>query len=147
MIADRLLRLAAALSGGGGHRRAAGGQDDPDARHLPGSSLRLAWTFPRRPIRRSATRTCSCTTIRRRCSSTRCSTPPALFRHLKAAIDDRRHDMGRYILTGSQNFTLMKGISDSLAGRCGIVELETLALHEIDAVNPLPVTTRPASPD
>ena len=61
---------------------------------------------------------------------------PGLFRHLKAAIDERRHDMGRYILTGSQNFTLMKGISDSLAGRCGIVELENLALHEINAVTP-----------
>ena len=61
---------------------------------------------------------------------------PGLFRHLKAAIDDRRHDMGRYILTGSQNFTLMRGISDSLAGRCGIVELENLALHEINAVTP-----------
>ena len=42
---------------------------------------------------------------------------PGLFRHLKSAIDDERHAMGRYVLTGSQHFTLMKGVSESLAGR------------------------------
>ncbi|MCX7037840.1 MAG: AAA family ATPase, partial [Spirochaetes bacterium] len=44
---------------------------------------------------------------------------PGLFRHVKAAIDRDRHSMGRFILTGSQHFTLMKGVSESLAGRCG----------------------------
>lgn len=58
---------------------------------------------------------------------------PGLFRHLKAAIDERRHDMGRYLLTGSQHFVLMKEVSDSLAGRCAVLELENLSLHEIEA--------------
>lgn len=62
---------------------------------------------------------------------------PGLFRHLKAAIDQRRHDMGRYLLTGSQHFSLMKDVSDSLAGRCGLLELENLALAEIEALTPM----------
>src|SRR5438552_14317459 len=42
---------------------------------------------------------------------------PALFRHLKVAVDQRRHRNGQFLLTGSQKFTLMKGVSESLAGR------------------------------
>jgi len=56
---------------------------------------------------------------------------PGLFRHLKAAVDARRGRHGQYLLTGSQKFTLMKGVSESLAGRSDIVELETLSLAEI----------------
>ena len=56
---------------------------------------------------------------------------PALFRHLKTAVDADRGKAGRFLLTGSQKFTLMKGVSDSLAGRVDIVELETLSLSEI----------------
>ncbi|MFW7378355.1 MAG: ATP-binding protein [Oligoflexus sp.] len=56
---------------------------------------------------------------------------PKLFRHLKSAIDNHRHDHGRFILTGSQKFQLMAGVSESLAGRVAIVELETLMLSEI----------------
>ena len=63
---------------------------------------------------------------------------PGLFRHLKADIDLDRHGMGRYILTGSQQFVLMKGVSDSLAGRCALVELENLSWDEINAVSAFP---------
>ena len=56
---------------------------------------------------------------------------PGLFRHLKAAVDAHRGRRGQYLLTGSQKFTLMKGVSESLAGRADIVELETLSLREI----------------
>lgn len=56
---------------------------------------------------------------------------PALFRHLKVAIDADRGRNGRFLLTGSQRFTLMKGVSDSLAGRVDVMELETLSLSEI----------------
>ena len=59
---------------------------------------------------------------------------PALFRHLKAAVDADRGRYGRFLLTGSQKFTLMKGVSDSLAGRVDVVELETLSLSEIRQV-------------
>lgn len=57
---------------------------------------------------------------------------PALFRHLKMEVDHDRHEMGRYIITGSQHFTLMKGVTESLAGRVGLLELENLSLQEIE---------------
>jgi hypothetical protein len=58
---------------------------------------------------------------------------PGLFRHLKLAIDEKRHEYGRFILTGSQKFTLMKEVADSLAGRCVLLELEGFGLGEISA--------------
>ncbi|MFH1487273.1 MAG: ATP-binding protein [Pseudomonadota bacterium] len=55
---------------------------------------------------------------------------PSLFRHLKVAIDrDRRP--GRFILTGSQNFLLMQGVSESLAGRVGILNMLNLSTQEV----------------
>jgi hypothetical protein len=56
---------------------------------------------------------------------------PGLFRHLKVAIDRERQKKGRFILTGSQKFTLMKEISDSLAGRCALLSLPGLTMREI----------------
>jgi len=61
---------------------------------------------------------------------------PGLFRQLKAEVDAHRTRNGRFLLTGSQKFTLMKNISDSLAGRADIVELETLSFAEIRAALP-----------
>ncbi len=56
---------------------------------------------------------------------------PGLFRYLKVAVDATRRQKGQFLLTGSQKFTLMKNVSESLAGRADIVELETLSLAEI----------------
>ena len=56
---------------------------------------------------------------------------PALFRHLKVAIDQNRDSAGQFIVTGSQKFSLMREVSDSLAGRCVWLELEGLNLTEI----------------
>src|SRR5438128_1951975 len=64
---------------------------------------------------------------------------PGLFRYLKVAVDASRNRHGQFLLTGSQKFTLMKSVSESLAGRADIVELETLSLAEIQAA--LPKTT------
>lgn len=61
---------------------------------------------------------------------------PGLFRHLKVAVDASRARNGQFLLTGSQKFTLMKSVSESLAGRADIVELETLSLAEIRAALP-----------
>lgn len=57
---------------------------------------------------------------------------PSLFRELKIRIDEERHVKGKWILTGSQQFTLMKGISESLAGRARILNLHTLSANEIN---------------
>lgn len=54
---------------------------------------------------------------------------PELFRAIKTKVDaDRR--AGMYCLTGSQRFHLMKGVSESLAGRIGIFELHSLSQRE-----------------
>jgi predicted AAA+ superfamily ATPase len=61
---------------------------------------------------------------------------PGLFRYLKAAVDAYRTRNGQFLLTGSEKFTLMKSVSESLAGRADIAELETLSLAEIRAALP-----------
>lgn len=55
---------------------------------------------------------------------------PGLLRHLKVAIDSDRRP-GRFLLTGSQDFSLMQGVSESLAGRCAVLSLATLSLAEL----------------
>jgi predicted AAA+ superfamily ATPase len=61
---------------------------------------------------------------------------PGLFRHLKAEVDENRAANGRFLLTGSQKFTLMKSVAESLAGRADIAELETLSFAEIRGALP-----------
>lgn len=54
---------------------------------------------------------------------------PILLPYIKAKIDlDRRP--GQWLLTGSQNFTLMRGVTESLAGRTAILTLLPLSLAE-----------------
>ncbi len=58
---------------------------------------------------------------------------PDLFSHLQGMVDaDRRP--GRFILTGSQQFGLVAGVTQSLAGRVGMTRLLPLATPEIPAV-------------
>ena len=61
---------------------------------------------------------------------------PGLFRHLKAVVDDHRDHAGLFLLTGSQPLALMKTVSESLAGRAAIVELEPLSFAEAQAAQP-----------
>src|SRR5207244_6310681 len=61
---------------------------------------------------------------------------PRLFRHLKVVVDASRARNGQFLLTGSQKFTLMKSVSESLAGRADITSLETLSFAEIHSARP-----------
>lgn len=56
---------------------------------------------------------------------------PSLLRHLKVRIDRQRRKPGRYLLTGSQIFPLMQGVSESLAGRCALLSLHSLSRAEV----------------
>ena len=56
---------------------------------------------------------------------------PGLLPYMKIAVDKERHRTGRFILTGSQIFPLMKGLGESLAGRAAILELLGLDLTEV----------------
>ncbi len=55
---------------------------------------------------------------------------PHLFNYLQQIIDDADAD-GLFILTGSNNFMLQSNISQSLAGRVGILDLLPLSINEI----------------
>ena len=55
---------------------------------------------------------------------------PELFPALRAAVDERRTP-GRYVLTGSCDPGLRRGISESLAGRVGVVELAPFSASEL----------------
>ncbi|MEN8236192.1 MAG: ATP-binding protein [Pseudomonadota bacterium] len=56
---------------------------------------------------------------------------PQLFSAIKI-IADREQKSGLFWLTGSQKFHLMKGITESLAGRVAIIDLLGLSQAEID---------------
>ncbi len=60
---------------------------------------------------------------------------PELFSYLQTRVDgDRR--TGLFVLTGSQQFGLMEEISQSLAGRVGLLHLLPFAFDEIAAARP-----------
>ena len=54
---------------------------------------------------------------------------PALFEQIKLILD-RERKKGQFFLCGSQQFQMMKGVSESLAGRLGFVTLLGLSLRE-----------------
>lgn len=56
---------------------------------------------------------------------------PQLLRAMKLKIDAAEQEPGMYWLTGSQRFVMMKGVSESLAGRIGIVDLHSLSQREL----------------
>ncbi len=58
---------------------------------------------------------------------------PELFPALRVAIDDHRAEKGRFVITGSSSPALSRAISESLAGRVGIIELAPLAWQEVTA--------------
>ncbi len=59
---------------------------------------------------------------------------PDLLRYIKIAIDNS-DEKAMFYLTGSQQFHLMKNVSESLAGRIGILNLLGLSLREIKEVD------------
>lgn len=60
---------------------------------------------------------------------------PELLPYIKMAVDENRVP-GRFWLTGSQQFILMRNISESLVGRIGILELLGLSRMEVEGRAP-----------
>jgi predicted AAA+ superfamily ATPase len=56
---------------------------------------------------------------------------PDLLSYIKIQIDQKRKLKGQYILTGSQQFTLVADIHESLAGRLGVATLTPIAIEEL----------------
>ena len=67
---------------------------------------------------------------------------PELLDSIKIAIDNQRLKWTEndepeelmYILTGSNRYELEQGISDSLAGRCGVIEMASFSRMEINDI-------------
>lgn len=65
---------------------------------------------------------------------------PELFTYIKIHIDEN-HNAGDFWLTGSQIFSLMRGVQESLAGRVCILHMSPLSQREIVGNNSKPFTT------
>jgi predicted AAA+ superfamily ATPase len=62
---------------------------------------------------------------------------PGLFPYIKMIVD-KRQSAGDYILTGSQIYRLMRGVSESLAGRVAILDMQGISLAEENGLPNLP---------
>jgi uncharacterized protein len=56
---------------------------------------------------------------------------PDLFSYIQVIVDEKKQK-SMFILTGSQNFALMKNITQSLAGRIGLATLLPFSLSEVE---------------
>ena len=59
---------------------------------------------------------------------------PRLLSSVKDILDEVS-DYGNYLFSGSQKWSLMEGLSDSLSGLVGIIELAGLSLREINRIH------------
>jgi uncharacterized protein len=64
---------------------------------------------------------------------------PDLFSYLQGIVDERQM-MGQWVLTGSQQLGLMSGVSQTLAGRVGLLQLLPLSVGELLAGDALPAS-------
>lgn len=55
---------------------------------------------------------------------------PAVFQELRSVIDRDRRKKNRFLLTGSSSLDLIRNVSESLAGRVGLLELGTFKANE-----------------
>ncbi len=60
---------------------------------------------------------------------------PELFAYIRARIDQAPGKHGRWLLTGSQDFSLMQGVTESMAGRAAIFQLLPLSYRETGSWN------------
>lgn len=56
---------------------------------------------------------------------------PEIFDAIKLVVDNDVYTPGKYILTGSSQFRLKENITDSLAGRIGMIKLLPFSLQEL----------------
>ena len=56
---------------------------------------------------------------------------PEIFNFIKVAVDEDRENYGKFILTGSSQFSFIQSISESLAGRIGLLTLLPFGREEI----------------
>ena len=64
---------------------------------------------------------------------------PPLFQALRYHVDRQRSRTGQFLLTGSSSPDLLRNVSESLAGRVYLLEIEGFTLEEAYQVSPSPV--------
>ena len=77
---------------------------------------------------------------------------PHLFNYIRSRIDAAPERFGQWLLTGSQEAPLMRGVTESMAGRAAVFHLLPLSVEESPRVSPLrggfpEVLARPAAAD
>ena len=77
---------------------------------------------------------------------------PELLDYVRTLIDQKPRRLGQWLFTGSQEAPLMRGITESMAGRAAILQLLPFSLTETEKVGPLiggfpEVVARPAARD
>ena len=72
---------------------------------------------------------------------------PELFPRLRGIIDVERQKFGRFLLLGSVSPALMKHVSESLAGRLSLVELNPFTLSELSGTPLTELWLRGGFPD
>ena len=60
---------------------------------------------------------------------------PEIFDAIKLVVDNEKYTPGKFILTGSSQFRLKENISDSLAGRIGLINLLPLSIEELKSAD------------
>lgn len=63
---------------------------------------------------------------------------PSLLPTIKQHVDRHRQVPGQFLLTGSQQFPLMQGVTESLAGRAAVLTLLSMSLSERPSVDRFP---------
>ena len=63
---------------------------------------------------------------------------PEIFDAIKLVVDKGDYTPGKYILTGSSQFRLKQNITDSLAGRVGLIKLLPFSIEELKEAGILP---------
>ncbi len=58
---------------------------------------------------------------------------PEIFHYVKVIVDNKRNDYGKFIMTGSSQFSFMKRVTESLAGRIGLLTLLPFQFSEMPA--------------
>ena len=64
---------------------------------------------------------------------------PILFEYIESIVNKKRLETGdangMYVLTGSQKFKLMKNVTESIAGRVGVINMSHLSYIEVKNKN------------
>ena len=62
---------------------------------------------------------------------------PQILSYIKIQVDENRMQKGKYVITGSQQFNLMKNINETLAGRIALFTLLPFNANEINRIKNL----------